>query len=56
MRVKGNGSRPLFRDENAAKRLYEKRYPEYRAAADLTIKSERGILETVSDIEKGLGI
>ncbi len=55
-RAAENNARPLFRDEKIAKRLYEQRYPQYIAAADFTLNSNSGILETVSAIEKKLGI
>ena len=55
-RAAENDARPLFRDENIAKQLYEKRYPRYKAAADFTLDSSCGILESVNIIEKRLGI
>lgn len=47
-RIGGCGGRPLFRDANKARELYEQRLPAYRAAADITVDAG-GSAEAAAD-------
>lgn len=49
-RIGGCNNRPLFRDPEAAKELYNKRTPLYESAADITVCSDEEADETVNRI------
>lgn len=49
-RIGGCNNRPLFRDPEAARELYNKRTPMYESAADITVCSDREADETANQI------
>ena len=48
--------RPLSSTREALEKLYEERYPIYKKAADMTVPSDRSVVEVAEDVRKELEI